>query len=58
MEHSIMATKPKKTKQANGRSKRIKLTPEESLKRMQAFDERKEAFIAAIGKGKNRSVSA
>ena len=38
------------------RAERMKLTPEESLKRMLAFDERREQFIAAIRKGKNRSV--
>jgi hypothetical protein len=32
----------------NGRSKLVKLSAEESLKRVQALDERKEAFIAAI----------
>ncbi|MCI0701124.1 MAG: hypothetical protein L0241_08575 [Planctomycetia bacterium] len=40
------------------RADRVKLTPEESLKRMQEFDKRKEAFVAAVRKGKNRSVPA
>jgi hypothetical protein len=31
-----------------GRSERIKLTHGESLKRMQAFDKRKEAFVGAV----------
>jgi len=54
-----MAKKPKQAKPvASGRSERVKLSAEESLKRMKAFDARKEAFIAAIRKGKNRSVSA
>ena len=41
-----------------GRAKRVKLSAEESLKRVKAFDQRKEMFVAAIRKGKNRSVSA
>ncbi len=40
------------------RAKRVKLTPQESLKRMQAFAKRKEKFVAAVREGKNRSVSA
>ncbi|MCI0702642.1 MAG: hypothetical protein L0241_16280 [Planctomycetia bacterium] len=39
-------------------SKRVKLTAEESLKRMQEFPKRKERFVAAVRKGKNRSVPA
>ena len=46
--------KPAKT----GRSQRMKLSAEESLKRMQEFSHRKEALIAAVRKGKNRGVSA
>jgi hypothetical protein len=54
-----MTKKPRNTKPVHpGRSGRVKLSPEESLKRVKAFDQRKEAFIAAIRKGKNRSVSA
>ncbi len=34
-----------------GRSQRIKLSAEESLKRVREFDKRKEAFIATIRKG-------
>ena len=34
------------------RPKRAKLSREETLKRMEAFDERKEQFIASIRKGK------
>jgi hypothetical protein len=41
-----------------GSAKRAKLSAEESLKRMEEFPERKERFIAAVRKGKNRSVSA
>ncbi len=40
------------------RAERAKLTAEESLKRLQEFARRKEQFIAAIRKGKNRGVSA
>ncbi|MBI3911248.1 MAG: hypothetical protein HY320_09980 [Armatimonadetes bacterium] len=35
------------------RPKRAKLTEEETLKRMEAFDERKEKFVASVRKGKN-----
>lgn len=35
------------------RPARAKLSPEESLKRTQQFDKRKERFIASIRKGKN-----
>lgn len=59
LEHKIMAKKPRQTKQPQaGRSKRVKLSPDESLKRVKEFDQRKEAFIAALRKGKNRSVPA
>ena len=40
------------------RSRRRLLTAEEVLKRMRDFPKRKEAFVAAIRKGKNRSVPA
>jgi hypothetical protein len=40
------------------RPERAKLTPEESLKRMQGFGKRKEQFVAAVRKGKDRGVSA
>jgi hypothetical protein len=40
------------------RPERTKLSREESLKRMGEFPRRKGKFIAAIRKGKNRSVSA
>ena len=49
-------TKAKKT--TNERPKRMKLGAEEILKRMEEFPKRKERFIAAIRKGKNRSVPA
>lgn len=35
------------------RPKRAKLSEEETLKRMEAFDERKEKFIASVRKGKS-----
>ena len=54
-----MAKKPqRKKKQKSGWSERMKISPEESLERMRTFPQRKEAFIAAVRKGKNRSVSA
>ena len=37
---------------------RARLTAAESLKRMQEFTKRKEHFIAAVRKGKDRGVSA
>lgn len=40
------------------RPERVKLSREEALKRMRAFPKRKGKFIAAVRKGKNRSVSA
>jgi hypothetical protein len=40
------------------REERAKLTAEESLTRMQEFAKRKEQFVAAVRKGKDRSVSA
>ena len=40
------------------RPERVKLSREESLKRMREFPKRKGKFIAAIRKGKNRGVSA
>jgi len=39
------------------RSERMILSTEEVIKRMLSFPERREAFIAAIRKGKNRGVS-
>ena len=38
------------------RPKRAKLSAEESLKRMEAFPERKEQIIAAVRKSKGRSL--
>ena len=40
------------------RPKRVKLTAEESLKRMEAFPERKEQIVAAVRKSKNRGPSS
>ena len=40
------------------RPRRAKLAPAESLKRMEAFNRRKEQFVAAVRKGKDRTVSA
>jgi hypothetical protein len=39
-------------------TERIQLTAEESLKRVQEFAKRKEQFIAAVRKGKDRGVSS
>ena len=35
------------------RPKRAKLSEEETLKRMESFDERKEQFVASVRKGKS-----
>jgi hypothetical protein len=39
-------------------SQRMKISPEESRTRVREFALRKEAFIAAVRKGKNRSKPA
>ena len=52
-----MAKKQKKVTELKiERPEREKLAPEESLKRMQDFAQRKEQFVATIRKGKNRGV--
>jgi hypothetical protein len=38
------------------RPERAQLSAEESLKRMKEFAQRKEQFVAAVRKGKNRSI--
>ena len=52
----------KRKKRANDlsvkRAEPIKVAPEESLKRLQEFAKRKEQFVAAVRKGKDRGVSA
>jgi hypothetical protein len=52
-----MAKKSKELKEPNElkiqRPKRAKLSEAETLKRMEAFDERKEQFIASVRKGKS-----
>ena len=54
-----MAKKPRGSQTVKaGRTQRIKLSAEESLKRVREFTKRKEAFIAAVRKGKDRGVSA
>ena len=40
------------------RPERTKLSAKESLKRLQDFSKRKEQFVAAVRKGKDRGVSA
>jgi hypothetical protein len=51
-----MAKAKKRDKSPSGG--RAKLTPEESLKRMQTFAKRKESFIAAVRKGQDRNIPA
>ena len=55
-----MLVPKKKAKAATeeGRSQRRKPSAEESLQRMKEFDKRKEAFIAALRKSKDRGVSS
>jgi hypothetical protein len=53
-----MAKKPRRNPTKAGRSERVQLSAEESLKRVRQFAQRKEAFIAAVRKGKDRGVSA
>jgi hypothetical protein len=49
-----MAKKQKEVQELKvQRPKRAKLSEEETLKRMEAFDERKEQFIASVRKGKS-----
>lgn len=46
-----MATNKKEENYSStGRPERVKLTPRESLKRMQAFRDRKAALVAAVRK--------
>jgi hypothetical protein len=52
----VAKKKPKATT-ADGRPQRRKLSAEESLQRMKEFDQRKEAFVAALRKSKDRGVS-
>ena len=40
------------------RPQRAKLSPAESLKRLEAFTRRKDQFVAAVRKSKDRSVSS
>jgi hypothetical protein len=55
----IMAKKPTRSQASKtSRSQRVKLSAEESLKRVREFAKRKEAFVAAVRKGKDRGVSA
>jgi hypothetical protein len=54
-----MAREKKQSKRVPAeRAQRVKLTPDESLKRLQEFAKRKEQFVAAVRKGKDRGVSA
>ena len=53
-----MAKKKVKANAADGRPRRRKLSAAESLQRMKEFDKRKEAFIAALRKSKDRGLSS
>jgi hypothetical protein len=54
----VVPRKKPKGGSEEGRPQRRKLTAEESLQRMKEFDKRKEAFIAALCKSKDRGVSS
>ena len=55
----VMAKGKKQAKSLpSQRTERARLTAEESLKRLQEFAKRKEHFVAAVRKGKDRGVSA
>ena len=58
LRRGAVSKKSARTTGENGRLNRHKLSAEESLKRMKEFDKRKERFIAAIRKSKNRSLPA
>jgi hypothetical protein len=53
-----VSKKEAKAAAENGRRQRRKLSAEESLQRMKEFDKRKESFIAALRKSKDRSLSS
>ena len=52
-----MSKRKVKTLDGDERPKRRKLSAEEALQRMKEFDKRKESFIAALRKSKDRGVS-
>jgi hypothetical protein len=54
----VVAKKKPKAAAGNGRPPRRKLSAEESLQRMREFDTRKESFIAALRKSKDRGLSS
>jgi hypothetical protein len=51
-------TTGRRKSQVTSKARRAKLTADESLKRMRDFNKRKEDFVAAVRKGKDRSISA
>jgi hypothetical protein len=53
----VVSKKKAKAATKDGRPQRCKLSAEESLERMKDFDKRKEAFIAALRKSKDRGLS-
>jgi hypothetical protein len=57
-QENAVARQKAKLSEENGRPKRRKLSAEESLQRMKEFDKRKESFIGALRKSKNRGVSS
>ena len=53
-----MAKRKKKNQDKAERPGRTRVSAEESLKRMEEFNKRKEQFIAAVRQGKDQGVSA
>jgi hypothetical protein len=53
-----VAKKKAKAAAKDGRPQRRKLSAAESLQRMKEFDKRKESFIAALRKSKDRGLSS
>jgi hypothetical protein len=54
MKRTSMAKKQKDEQELKTeRPERARLTEEETLKRMESFDERKEQFVASVRKGKS-----
>jgi hypothetical protein len=54
----VVAKKKAKAAAEEARPQRRKLSAEESLQRMKEFDKRKEAFVAALRKSKDRGLSS
>lgn len=58
MRSTIVSKKKAKAAVDGVQPQRRKLSAEESLQRMKEFDKRKESFIAALRKSKDRGLSS